>query len=179
LVLANQLSFELLSTQSVEDRRKEMEDRIKKQVARMIDTYYSPGYLLVDMRYLSGEITEHVKITRDKDGEPALNLMMLTEVLKKLGDRLSDVKPAKAYTFCIYVIARTFRILVQVKALHEDYFIDFEDGLRELGELIGNNPLLMRTAIHNGLDVNWMCRGEIPDDIAAIHKNLRSQGFLK
>lgn len=179
LVLANQLYFELLSTQSVEDRRKEMEARIRKRVAHMINTYYSPGYLLVDMRYLSGEITEHVKITRDKVGEPALNILMLTEVLKKLGDRIAHVKPAKSHTFCIYVIARAFRILVQIKALHEDYFIDFEGGLRELGGLIGENPALMRMAMHNGLDVNWLYRGEIPDNIADIHKDLRSQGFLK
>jgi hypothetical protein len=37
----------------------------------------------------------------------------------------------------------------------------------------------MKTAIHNGLDVNWLINGEIPIDIVAYHKNIRQQGFLK
>ncbi len=179
LELANRLRFELLSTQSVLDRRKEMEKRIRVRVERMIYTYYSPGYLLMDMRELSGEITEHVKITRDKEGEPALNLLMLNEVLNGVGSQVAQVKPQKSYTFNIYVIARTFRILVQINALHEDYLIDFEDGLKELGGLICGNPALMKTAIDNSLDVNWLLQADIPEDIAVIHKNIRSQGFLK
>jgi hypothetical protein len=180
LELANRLTFELLSTQSVQERRKEMEVRVKKQVARMTAHYYSPGELLMDMRDLSGEITGHVKITRDRIGEPALNLLMLNEVLNGASDRVAQEKSSKSHTFCTYVIARTFRTLLQIKSLDADWLIDFEDGLKELGRRIGNNPALIRTAIHNGLNVNWLLRPDkIPDDIAAIHKNLRTQGFLK
>jgi hypothetical protein len=180
LELANRLTFELLSTQSVQERRKEMEVRVKKQVARMTARYYSPGELLMDMRDLSGEITGHVKITRDKIGEPALNLLMLNEVLNGASNRIAQDKPAKSYTFCTYVIARAFRILLQIKSLDEDWLMDFEDGLKELGKRISDNAVLMKAAIYNGLDVNWLLRPDkIPDDIAAIHKSLRTKGFLK
>lgn len=179
LTLANRLAFELLSTDSVQDRRDKVEHYIRKVVEKMTKTFYSPGYLLVDMRYLSGEITEHVKTTKDKYGEASLNLLMLNEVLKYNGKKILEFSPTKAYTFGIYVIARTFKILLLIKALHNDYLVEFEDDLKKLSELIGDNPYLMKLAMHNGLDVNWLYKAEIPDDIVAIHKDLRSQGFLK
>ena len=37
----------------------------------------------------------------------------------------------------------------------------------------------MDTAIKHGLDVNWLVHSEIPEDIVAIHKNIKNQGFLK
>jgi hypothetical protein len=132
------------------------------------------------LRDLSGEINEHVKITSDKIGESVLNLLMLNEVLNGASNRIAQEKPAKSLTFCTYVIARAFRTLIQIKSLDEDWLIDFEDGLKELGKRIGGNAVLMKTAIYNGLDVNWLLRPDkIPDDIAEIHKNLRAQGFLK
>lgn len=179
LVLANRLAFELLSTDSVQDRRAKVENYIKKMVERMANTFYSPGYLLVDMRYLSGEITEHVKTTKDKYGEASLNLLMLNEVLKYNGKKILEFTPTKTYTFGIYVIARAFKILLLIKALHEDYLVEFEDNLKKLGELIGDNPYLMKLAIANGLDVNWLYKAEIPNDIIAIHKDLRARGYLK
>lgn len=69
--------------------------------------------------------------------------------------------------------------MILIKKMHEDYFIEFEDDLKELGSLIGQNPYLMKTAISNGLDVNWLLHAEIPDDIEAIHKDLRARGYLK
>lgn len=101
LVLANRLYFELLSDDSVQDRRIAMEMQVKKRVARMTQTYYSPGYLLVEMRYLSGEITEHVKITKDKYGEASLNLLMLNEILSQNNSKLNKETPSKSHTFNI------------------------------------------------------------------------------
>ena len=80
---------------------------------------------------------------------------------------------------CIYIIARAFKILILIKAIDEDYFLDFKDDLVLLGENISKNPLLMRTSINNGLDINWLISGEIPGDIVAFHKDLRLKGFLK
>lgn len=178
-ILADRLYFQLLSGDSVLDRRVKMEKRVMEEVKRMSDTFYSPGYLLVDMRYLSGEITEHVKITKDKYGEASLNLLMLNEVLRLNEKKLLDYKSSKAYTLGIYIIARTFKILLLIKALHEDFIVDFEDGLKSLSELIGNNPFLMGLAIDNGLDINWLYRSEIPEDIVSIHKELRENGYLR
>ena len=66
-----------------------------------------------------------------------------------------------------------------IQKLHEDHLIDFKDDLVLLGELIGQNDYLMKNAIQNGFDVNWLLKVDIPEDIAQIHKNLRANGFLK
>lgn len=179
LDFANRLYFELLSTESVQDRRTKMEDLIKKYVQRETVNYYSPGYLLIALRDISGRINEHVRITKDKYGEASLNLLMLNEAIKNNSERILQSSPKKAYTLGIYIIARAFKILILVKSLHEDYLVEFEEELKSLGMSIGGNPFLMNIAIHNGLDVNWLCRATIPDDIVDIHKEIRARGFLR
>ena len=179
LPLANRLYFELIDDRSVDDRRIEMEERIKKKVKAMSDRYYSPGYLLMDVRYLSGDITEHVKITKDKFGEASLNILMLQEVISRNSKRIQKASPAKAKKLCVYIIARTFKILTLIAKLHKDYHIDFQAPLEELGNLIGANNRLMQTAIYHGLDINWIVTSEIPENIVEIQKELRSKGYLK
>jgi hypothetical protein len=63
--------------------------------------------------------------------------------------------------------------------MHEDLQFDFKEDLEKLGELFVQNDHLMRTAIYNGLDVNWLINAEIPDDIKAIHEGLKKNGYLK
>lgn len=179
LDLANRLYFELVDTQTVEDKRFKMQETVSSDVKRMTQKYYSPEYLLHDMRYLSGEITEHLKITKDKFGEITLNLQMLTEVLEQNNSRIMNEKLAKTYKLIIYILARTYKIMMLINALHEDYRLEFREDLERLGLLIGQNPILMKHAIHNGLDVNWLIQNEIPENINAIHKELKSNGFLK
>jgi hypothetical protein len=179
LDLANRLHFELVDTETVEDKRMAFEIVMLKKIDHFTDRFYSVGYLLQDTRYVSGDISEHVKITKDKFGEISLNIKMLNHLLLLNNERIQSQSYGKAYTMCIYVIARAFKILILIKAIDDDYFLDFKEDLETLGVLIGNNPLLMKTAIHNGLDVNWLINGEIPIDIVAYHKNIRQQGFLK
>ena len=133
----------------------------------------------MDMRYISGHITEHLKITKDKIGEISLNLQMLNEVISLNKLHILNSKLQNTHTFCIYVIARAFKILVLINALHEDYRIEFKADLEKLGLLVSENRLLITTAIYNGLDVNWLLENEIPTNIVAIHKEIRSNGFLK
>tara|TARA_B100000963_G_C22600533_1_gene660018 strand:- start:1281 stop:1910 length:630 start_codon:yes stop_codon:yes gene_type:complete len=179
LVLANRLYFELLDDKTVDDRRAEMEKRVKERISRATDSFWTTGYLKMDMRYLSGEITDHVRTTKDKYGEASLNLLMLNEVLSKNNHRILEAIPSKARKICVYIIARAFKILMIIQKLHEDHLIDFKDDLVLLGELIGQNDYLMKNAIQNGFDVNWLLKVDIPEDIAQIHKNLRANGFLK
>jgi len=88
-------------------------------------------------------------------------------------------KPKDFYTLCIYIIARAFKILLLIKIQHEDLHLDFRESVETLGNLIGENDVLMRFAINNGLDVNWLINFEIPENIVAIHKEIRANGFLK
>ena len=179
LDLANRLHFELVDVETVEEKRIAFEVAMIKKITQYSERFYSIGYLLQDTRYLSGDINEHVKITKDKFGEISLNLKMLIQLLTINSERIQSVPYSKAYTLCIYVIARAFKILLLIKAIDEDYFIDFREDLATLGKLIYDIPFLMHTAIDNGLDVNWLLTGEIPEDIVELHKEIRANGFLK
>lgn len=179
LDLVNRLYFELVDTETVEEKRNTFEKIMIKKINHFTERFYSVGYLLQDTRYISGDINEHVKITKDKFGEISLNIKMLNHLLLLNNEKIQNQSYVKAYTLCIYIIARAFKILVLIKGIDEDYFLDIKDDLATLGNLIGNNPLLMKTATNNQLDINWLINREIPDNIVAFHKNLRHQGFLK
>ena len=131
------------------------------------------------MRNLSGLITEHVFKTKDKYGEITLSIQLLSETISLNKLYILNSKPKDSYTICIYIIARAFKILLLIKAQHEDLHIEFRDSVMQLGKNIGKNDVLMRHAINNGLDVNWLLQLEIPEDIVAIHKEIRANGFLK
>mgnify|MGYP001791296053 CR=1 FL=1 len=178
LNLANRLSFELLDTRTADDRRLDIEKKIKNRIERFSQHYSTPGYLMMDMRDISGEITEHVKITKDKFGEVSLNLLMLNETLVIHNKRILEATQGKARKLCTYVIARAFKILILISKLHEDMLLEFNPELEKLGELISENDYLMRTAIQNGFDVNWLLQTNFPKNIEEIHKDIRSQGYL-
>ncbi|MFN2260996.1 MAG: hypothetical protein ABR595_02890 [Psychroflexus sp.] len=178
-ILAQRLFFELVDDEDLDQKRTKIENRIKESADYMKRTFYSPGTLLMDLRYLSGEITEHVKITKDKFGEPYLNLIMLKEVLKQLNPDLTRFSPGKTHKFDIYVVNRTFKILILINKLHEDLMMEFEPLMLELSKYFGQNPNLMHAAIHNGLDVNWLVNFDIPEDIQTMQRDLRNQGFLR
>ena len=133
----------------------------------------------MDMRYASGKINDHVSITKDKYGEISLNIQFLIESIKHTKLYILNSKPKDSYTLCIYIIARAFKILLLIKVQHEDLHLDFKESVEKLGHLIGENEVLMCFAINNGLDVNWLINFEIPENIVAIHKEIRANGFLK
>jgi hypothetical protein len=178
LNLANRLYFELLDDRSVNDRRSEMEEKIIVSVKESFNHFYSPGYLMMDLRDISGEITNHVRTTKDKYGEVSLNLLMLNEALIRHDQNILSSTHGKARKLCLYIIARAFKILVLISKLNDDLLIDFRDNLELLGQLISKNDFLMKTAIQNGFNVNWLVKVDIPDRIEDIHKDIRSQGYL-
>jgi hypothetical protein len=155
-----------------------MEERIITEAKRMDDRFYSVGYLNMDVRFLSGEITEHVKITKDKFGDASLNLLLLIEVLKNNNGNILTLSPGKARKFCIAIIARIFKVLILINKMHQDYMLEFQDDLKELSSLMAENSHLMKLSIQRGLDINWLAKAEIPEDISEIYKSLRKQGYL-
>ena len=179
LKLANKLRFELVDTESVQDKREQLKNRIVRRVQLASERYYSAGYLLMDIRDISGEINQHVSITKDKFGEISLNSLMLQQLLELNNERIGAEKFGKAYTLCIYIITRIFKILMLIQKQHEDLHLEFKDDIATIGKSIGSNHHLMKTAIHNGLDVNWLIGFNIPNNIADIYKSLRKNGLLK
>ena len=179
LVLANRLYFELVSANTVDENREKLEQQIIKRVELISERFYSVGYLMMDIRYLSGDITEHVKITKDKFGDASLNLLLLNETLRLNNSNINQLTPGKSHKLCLYIIAKAFKILILINVLHEDFRVEFNEQLITLGKLISESNYLMQTAINNGFDVNWLLSTEIPENIKEIHKEIKSQGFLK
>jgi hypothetical protein len=178
LQLANRLRFELVDSDSVQDKRDHVKSRIIKRIQLATEHYYSSGYLLMDVREISGEINEHVSITKDKHGEIILNCFMILYLLKLNNNRIALEAQDKSYTLFIYIVARVFKILMLIQKQHEDLHLEFKDDIKAIGEFIGNNHNLMKIAINNGLDVNWLIQFNIPKNIIEIHKKLRKSGML-
>ncbi len=104
---------------------------------------------------------------------------MLNETIEQNTFSLSHSKPQKSTKFYNYVIVRTFKILLLIHALHEDFLLDFKEDLERLGANISKNTMLLKTANYNSLDVNWLIDAEIPENIVQIHKEIKAAGFLK
>lgn len=179
MTLANRLNFELIDKRTVDEIREDMEETVVRRVTRFSNNFYSPGYLMLDLRELSGVITEYVKVTKDKYGEASLNLLMLNETLKGNSHNILKSTRGRSRKLCIYIIARAFKILILISKMHEDIWLDFRSDLLSLGELIVGNEHLKMAAIQNGLEVQWLLEGEIPENIDAIHTDVRSKGYLK
>ena len=161
--LVRKLTFELLESEAgvtKEDKRAELEQTILQYLKRT--RYDTPGYLLLDLRHLSGEITRHAKATKDKYGDIYLNFVMLNTAFRLYGSSIRPATDQRARTFNNYVVKRALRLGGQLAKLHEDHLLDFEEAMKELGGHIGKQPTTMKAAIFHGLDVNWLIRGEVP-----------------
>jgi hypothetical protein len=179
LSLANQLYFQLVETRSVEELRTEVETKIIKFLKNRGNHFYSPGVLMMVLRDVSGMINEHVSNTKDKYGDPYLNCIMLTYSLQANRVHLLNCTKYESFKLNTYIVARIFKILTQVKALHEDLQFDFQELFENLLVEMAEIPTLMDATIYHGLDLNWIHYRQIPDDIVAIQKELRQQGYLK
>jgi hypothetical protein len=179
LTLANRLYFELVNTDSVDERRDNLEKHIIRKAQQITDRFYSPGILMMDMRELSGEINEHVVIAKDKYGDASLNLLLINKVLNLNHLNIERANSSKVSKLCIYIVAKVFKVLIIVNSLHEDFCIEFKKPLIILGNEISKSNYLIRTSIQHGLDVNWLLSDNIPDNIKEIHKDIRAQGLLK
>jgi hypothetical protein len=179
LKLTKRLTFELLDLGTVDERRLLVEKNIISNVAQMTKNFYSIGYLNLDVRDLSGYITEHVWTTKDKYGNVSLNLLLLNEVLKLNNDHILTARPpVRLRKFCAAIIARVFKVLILISKMDDDLLLDFKPGLLTLSNLITENEKMKKAAINHGLDVNWLLSADIPKEIISIHKNIKANGLL-
>ena len=158
--LVEKLKFQLLESDvdAKEKRREELYREINQHLEDYERYYYSPGYLLLELRSISGVINRHVKTTKDKYGEVVLNLFMLNKSLALFIDRINKARPQKQGTLRSYVLKRAAKILNLIKRMHPDMRLDFEDDLIQLGQLISQNQLMLDTAHHEGLDIDRLLR---------------------
>jgi len=179
--LVERLYFELVSAESEEDRRMEAKRDIESWInmTKKHIKYSTPGLMMMEMRDATGVINQHVKTTKDKYGEAYLQLFLLKEYLKIYNENFRESSLQKSYKLNIYCITKAFKIMALLKKKHKDLLFNFAEDLSEIGRLFGENPLLMKASMHNGLDVNWLIMNKIPDDIDKIEKDLRQRGYLK
>lgn len=159
-LLVDKLTFQLLNSkeQSVEDARYKMMQQVAKTLDEYQNYYHSPGYLLLELRSISGRITRHVKVTKDKYGEIVLNFMMLNQSLRLFGSRVNSAKPHKQRTLADYVLKRARKLINLVGGMHEDIALDFEEDMMELGNHIESIAIMKNTAHHHQVDLEKLKR---------------------
>lgn len=94
------MSFELVDTRNVAERRAMLEEDIITNIEEMAKNFYTMSSLNVDIRCFGSDITEHVCITKDKYGDVSLNLVLSIEVLRENKKNILNSKaPVKLHKF--------------------------------------------------------------------------------
>lgn len=155
--LVAQLEYELLEDGATrESRRAELQREIKITLKNVARNYYSPGYLLLDLRAISGDINRHVKTTKDKYGEVELNVFMLNQALELLGGQLRTATPWHSRTLHEYVAKRVLKLIGLLEKLPEDYHADFQQAFHHLGQVLEQQGNFLRVAKNLGLDLDLL-----------------------
>lgn len=172
-ILSHKLYFEPIDPETEDEKRATMETLIIDEMEVASKYLRNPKYFLVLIRKISAKITEHVKITSDKFGDVSLNLLLINEILNK-SDNFRD-----AYKLYIYLLNKIFKLLILTEKLDSDYYLELKNGFEILHNLITRNKELSHLSILHGLDLNWLKPENIPEHIALIQKNIKSEGFLR
>jgi hypothetical protein len=179
LGLSNRLYFELVETETVEEKREQLKSKILKFIELWKSDRYTANDIYYDAKSISGMINEHLFTTKDKYGEISLNCQLVLGIMESNNHKIGGVIHGLNYKLYIYVYAKLFKILMLIQKQHVDLHIEFKHDIENIGEYIGNNPALMKLAINNGLDVNWLTLYSIPPNITDIYKEIRDSGFLR
>ncbi len=132
-VLTQQLQFTLVEEgTSVDFRRDEIKEAIDKLYRQ---NAYSSGYLMMDMRFVNGNITRHVKVTKDKYGEVELTIKLLKDCFEKQMKWIKQYT-SKSDTLSNYVAKRTDFVLKKLVKLHPDIQFDFHADMNTLLEYV-------------------------------------------
>ncbi len=134
--LVQRLEFELLEQgETMQERR----DEIKRRILRTAQMHhYTPGLMMMDMRDLSGDISKHVKVTKDKYGEIELNLYLLNTFFDQQLNLLL-VHNSKSDSCAEYIAKKTATLINNANKLNEDYYIEFEADINKLLSYVHNN----------------------------------------
>jgi hypothetical protein len=128
-VLTEKLQFELVEHSDTLDERR---DLIRQFISRTANLHQdSAGWVMMDMRTISGYISRHLKVTKDKYGEVELMLYMLNtfydhnaHLLQKYNSRTDKAAD--------YIAKRTDQVLKKASKLDPDYHIEFADEINKL-----------------------------------------------
>ncbi len=131
-LLVEKLAYEFFEDKS--DLNKRVND-IKQDIDKYITKEYvhwdTPGELMMEMRSINANITEHVKVTKDKHGAIELTILMLNTAFERFWTMLNE-KRQRSETFSKYVVTRTINVLKLLEKMHPDNDMDFRDDLNRL-----------------------------------------------
>ena len=131
--LADRLHFELIEDSlTIPERREDIAATITRTSKFNQNT---PGWILMDLRNLSGDIAYHVKVTKDKIGGMELNLFMLNTFLENYSDILKTYS-SRADTCALYIAKKAQVILNAFNKLDEDYRVDYLKDVNGMLKLV-------------------------------------------
>ena len=133
-LLTAQLEHQLLGDEEIMiERRNELLNDIETISSKT--HFNNPIYILKEMRGVSGLITYHYKVTKDKFGEVLLLSSMVNyffyNQLTILNQNFRD-----ADAFAEYVVKKAISVLNKVQKLHPDFYIELESSINEMLDYI-------------------------------------------
>lgn len=178
-LLSRRLEYELLAPYDAIDKRNELAEEIHDTVISFVARRERLSAILSQFRYLSGDITRHVYITKDKVGEVSLNFVLLQVAMQLLSNTSYLFGGRNTQKYVVYMLNKLYRTCILVNKLHTDFHIELEDDALKLGEIIQSNPDLMKYVKHHKFNVNWLLDFDFPDDLDSYYKVIKQQGLLK
>lgn len=131
--LVQRFEFELIEHgDTIQPRRDDIKKRILKVAQMPHDT---PGWMMMDMRSFMGDITQHVKITKDKYGEIELMIYLFLTFFEHQSPLLK-VHNSRSDTCAEYIAKKTEALLKKLAKFNPDYYIDFERDMQRLLEYV-------------------------------------------
>lgn len=156
-MLIEKLNHQLLEDEvDMESRREELAEQMRKHFNAEGFGFWShtPGLVMMEMRSFSGEITRHVKITKDKYGEVQLNLLLINMPFRTQHKTLHN-NQHRADKFADYVCKKAQAVFKKLKTLDRDYYLEFEKEVNEMLQHLQHYPPAARLMSPYGLPREW------------------------
>lgn len=131
--LTDKLYFELIEDSSTIPERKEAISSHILLLSKVIQD--SPGWILMEMRNLSGDISYHVKVTKDKIGGLELNLFLLNTFLEAYASRLHNYS-SRTDKVALYIAKKALTVVNGLNKLDDDYRFDFKKDANNMLKLV-------------------------------------------
>ncbi len=162
-LLVDRLHFELVELSQTTDERR---DKIEAKIDRVLEKsfVYSPKYVLMELRPLSGDISRHVRATKDKYGEIYLNFYLLNKAYDLFEPVIVSASYYNTRTLNEYVAKRILKLYKLLQAIHEDYHIEFVDAMQTCGNHLEKVPSFDGVAKQFGLNIKYLLDGEVPEE---------------
>lgn len=172
-LLARRLEFELLAPYDAVDKRNELAELIQDRIISMAGRRERLSAILSQFRYLSGDITRHVYITKDKVGEILLNFILLQQAMQLLNNTSYLFGGRTTQKYVVYMLNKLYRTCMMINKLHVDYHIELEDDAIKLGDILQANTDLMKYVKHHKFNINWLIDFDIPEDLDEYYKAVK------